>query len=417
MPRFVPRALASYRLIPLALASTLLLSACFSPAPTSSEPADNVRRISATKTLAVGEGPHGITHAGGVIVNSNPKSGDITIIDPGAESTLATLTFEGGKASNSPTQAQATLDGQYAVTMDSKANLLRVIKGKNHVGTVPLGKKPGSKLVWADGQTAYLTVGEAADANVMKISWPAGFEAGAVTESLTVSRSGASAFTAGFLAVGGGYLAVPNAVDNAVSFVKLGETALTTLQEGNAPGPIGISTLGGAVLVFGNKNSNTVTLYDMVAKAKLATLQVGSTPTDMALRADGRFAYVTCAGSGEVAVIDVAERKLHSHIKVGRGLAGTPSGPVHLYAVSKAESSGTYRVSHEGHDHSATGEEIWVGGDKDASVTVIDADTQQAIAVITVGQGHHKMAFTGTKAFVSNLTENTVSVIDRHAIR
>jgi len=37
--------------------------------------------------------------------------------------------------------------------------------------------------------------------------------------------------------------------------------------------------------------------------------------------------------------------------------------------------------------------------------------------VITVGNGHHKMAFTATKAYVSNITDNTVSVIDRSAIQ
>lgn len=392
-------------LAPLAIA-TLCATSCALWVPNQGDPLKDIQQLSHSKAVSVGEGPHGIALAGGVIVNSNPKSGDISLLDPEAESELTRLDFPGGKEANSPTQSQATLDGAYAVTMDSKAFLLRVIKGetRSHVGTVALGKKPGSKLVWADAETAYLAVGESPDANVLKVSWPNGFEAEATTASLTLSRPGAEAFVPGFLAVGGGFLAVPNGPDNAVTIVDLNAPeAVMTLQEGNNPGPIAISTVNdGAILIFGNKSSSTVVLYDLKAKKKLAGLNVGSTPTDMVLRADGRYAYVTCSGAGEVAVIDVAGRKLHGKVKVGRGAA--PSKPVHLYAVAKPEGAGA-------------GEQIWVGGDGDASVTVLDAETQKAIAVVAVGEGHHKMAFTATKAFVSNLVDNTVSVIDRRAIR
>lgn len=405
---------------PLAIA--LLATSCFAQNPGQTPLPQNILTLNHSKAITVGEGPHGIAVAGGVVINANPKSGDISFIDPASEAEVKRLSLSGGKEVNSPTQAKATHDGQYALTMDSKAHLLRMIKGSSRevVDTVSLGKVPGSKPVWADDSTAYLAVGTGPDANVTKVSWPNGFEAAAATESLTVSRPGATLFTAGFVAVGGGYLAVPNGPDNSVSFVKLSEpSSVTTLQEGNNPGPIDIATADGKpVLIFGNKNSSTVVLYDLAAQQKLAVLQVGSTPTDMVLRGDGRFAYVTCAGSGEVAVIDVAERKLHGLVKVGRGLADKPSKPVHVFAVDKPAGSSAFRVSHsheESHDPAA--QQIWVGGDGDGSVTVLDAQTQQVMAVITVGVGHHKMAFTDTKAFVSNLTENSVSVIDRTAIR
>ncbi len=412
--RLAPRGLAA-----LALSSTLLLGACFLQAPNQSGVSDGIAQLSHARTIAVGEGPHGITYAGGMIVNSNPKSGDISIIDPATDAVAKTLTFDGGKESNSPTQAQATKDGKYAVTMDSKANLLRVIKGETQavVGTVALGKKPGSKIVWANETTAYLALGEVATNNVLKISWADGFESPATVEQLTVARDGASTFVAGFMAVGGGYLAVPNANDNAVSYVKIGESTVSTLQEGNAPGPIGISTLNGsALLVYGNKSSNTVVVYDLNAKQLLGKLTVGSTPTDLAIRSDGRYAYVTCAGAGEIAIVDLGTATLHSKVTVGRATS-TPSKPVHLYMVDKPAAAAGFRVAHEGHEHEAGPQQVWVGGDGDGSVTVIDAETQQAIAVIAVGNGHHKMAFTPTKAYVSNITDNTVSVIDRSVIK
>jgi len=420
MVQLAPRGLAA-----LAVSSSLILTACFS-SPNQPGVSNDVKQLSHSKTIAVGEGPHGITYAGGTIVNSNPRSGDISIIDPETDAVVKTLTFDGGKDVNSPTQAQATKDGKYAVTMDSKANVLRVIKGETQavVDTVSLGKAPGSKLVWADERTAYLALGAKTGetaveptSNVAKITWSEGFEKPASVEKLTVNREGASAFGAGFLAVGGGFLAVPNANDDSVSFIKLGEPGITTLREGNAPGPIGISTLNGsALLVYGNKNSNTVVVYNLHSKQVLGKLDVGSTPTDMAIRADGRYAYITCAGAGEVAIVDLGAATLHSKVAVGRG-GSTASKPVHIYMVDKPAGTSGYRVAHEGHDHEPAAQQVWVGGDGDGSVTVLDAETQKAIAVITVGNGHHKMAFTETKAYVSNITDNTVSVIDRSAVK
>jgi len=421
MRRFASRGLAAF-----AVTSSLILTACFSQAPNQSGVSDEIKQLSHAKTIAVGEGPHGITYAGGMIVNSNPKSGDISIIDPATDAVTKTLTFDGGKETNSPTQAQVTKDGKYAITMDSKAHVLRVIKGETQtvVDTVALGKAPGSKIVWADEKTAYLALGAKTGEtaveptqNVAKITWNEGFEKPGTVEKLTVNRDGAATFGAGFLAVGGGYLAVPNANDNSVSFVKIGESTVTTLQEGNAPGPIGISTLNdSAILVYGNKNSNTIVVYDLNAKQVLGKFDVTSLPTDLAIRADGKYAYVTLNGSGQIAIVDVGAGKLHSTVAVGRGTS-TASKPVHLYMVDKPASTSGYRVTHEGHDHEPAPQQVWVGGDGDGSVTVIDAETQKAIAVITVGNGHHKMAFTATKAFVSNISDNTVSVVDRSVIK
>ncbi|MNY60906.1 hypothetical protein D3C86_1975220 [compost metagenome] len=61
--------------------------------------------------------------------------------------------------------------------------------------------------------------------------------------------------------------------------------------------------------------------------------------------------------------------------------------------------------------------QIWVSNDSGASVSVINADSLEVMATIAVGQGHHKMAFAGTKAYVSNITDGTVSVIDRTQLK
>ena len=55
--------------------------------------------------------------------------------------------------------------------------------------------------------------------------------------------------------------------------------------------------------------------------------------------------------------------------------------------------------------------------DSGDSVTVIDPVTFLVKATVEVGKGHHKCAFSATKAYVTNITSGDVSVIDLTAIK
>ena len=405
---------------PVAIALPIALSLAGCPSDNGAGINSDLLTLTPAKTLNVGSHPHGIVLAGGILVNANTMSGNLSLIDPSSDTVLAPLEFHGGSEQSSPNDPKASRDGKYAVVLDTKAKLLRVVKGesKSQVKEVSLGMKPGM-LAWADDRTAYVTMLPASEmgthglmmahagGNVAKVSWPNGFEADAATASLTVNREGASPFSAGQIAAGAGFLAVSNSADHSVSVIDLAQPmAAMTLKDGNSPSGVAISDVGGgAMLVVANHTSHSVTLFDLKTQQKLGTIQVGSNPSDVVLRGDGKFAYVTCKGAGEVAVIDLSQKSLHSRILVGRGLSDKPSKPNHLFATGKPGSTGAHQ------------QQIWVGGDGDDSVTVIDAESQKAIAVITVGSGMHKMAFTDAKAYVSNMLDGTVSVIDRAAMR
>lgn len=405
---------------------TLALAGCPNPGVSADNkqglPDSNVQngvdlmKLTHAKTLPVGKGPHGIWLADDILVNANPSAGTIDLIDPAAESVIKTLTFT-DSATSSPSYVKATHEGKHALVLDGGAMAARVIKAstREQVQKIDLAGKPSSKFVWGADHVAYVPVTAPTDGttNVVKVTWPmagghADFDALPATASMVVNRDGA-ALNGGFLAAAGGYLATVNGPDNHVAFVALDANgdasgAVTVLQHGNNPGPIDISTYGGgATLIYGNKNSNTVVLYDLAKKSVKAILNVGSTPTDMSLRSDGRYAYMTCKGSGEVAVIDVANSALVSLLKVGRGLGDKTPNPVHIYRAAAPSTGGN--------------EQMWVGGDGDDSVTVIDTASNKVIAVVALGVGHHKMAFTPTKAFISNITDSTVSVIDRSIIK
>jgi YVTN family beta-propeller protein len=115
------------------------------------------------------------------------------------------------------------------------------------------------------------------------------------------------------------------------------------------------------------------------------------------------LAYVTMAGSNDVAVVDYIRNRLALRVPVG-------VRPVHIYMAPDLPPA-KYQVLHGLGTH-----EAWIGNDGGDSVSVIDGATLKVRATVAVGKGHHKMAFWGDKAYVSNLTDNTVSVIDRRQV-
>ncbi|MEB3186562.1 MAG: hypothetical protein VKP72_03890 [bacterium] len=419
--------------ITLAACTTSPTGSTGTPSNTTPIPASNVvngvdlMKLEADTVLSVGTGPHGMTALeNGLIVNANPKSGDVNLIDGAASPAAVVKTLppliESPTASSSPSYFKHAPDERFAVNLDGGIVGLRVFdalaKDWTATGKIALPGKPGSKFVWATTQTDEQTlfVPTAGATNLARVRWENGFEqAPTVTPYLMRRTPGADetlpTYTTGFVAMGGGFIALPDAADNAVHVQNL-DTAnqptgsVRTFREGNAPGPLDLATFDGVTtLVFGNKNSNNVILADPSKNGSsgvLAVLNVGSTPTDMVLSSDHRRAFITCKGSGEVAIVDVKNRTLSRLLKVGRNLTDATPNPVHIYRVGAPA----------GYQH----EQVWVGGDGDASVTVIDAVDLQVIAVVKVGNGHHKMAFTDKRAFVSNLTDNTVSVIERGRI-
>ena len=422
------------------LAVSIGLAAC-SPAPTGTTntgtgtpvPSSNVvsgidlMKLTADATLNVGKGPHGITDLeDGLILNANPKSGDVNVID-GAASPAAILKtlpplIESPTASSSPSYTKHTPDEHFAVNLDGGLIGLRVFdahtKDWTAYGKVSLPGKPGSKFVWGSQASTERTlfVPTAGSTNVARVSWTSGFDQTPDVSPFLLRRTPGTGetlptYTTGFVAVGSGFIALPDAADNAVNVQSLDASlqatgSVRTFREGNNPGPLDLATIDGVTtLVYGNKNSNNVILADpnkSGSSGVLAVLNVGSTPTDMVLSSDHRRAFITCKGSGEVAIVDVKNRTLARLLKIGRNLTDATPNPVHIYRTAAPAG-----FSHE---------QIWVGGDGDASVTVIDAVDQKVIAVVQVGNGHHKMAFTDKRAFVSNITDHTVSVIERGRI-
>jgi hypothetical protein len=58
--------------------------------------------------------------------------------------------------------------------------------------------------------------------------------------------------------------------------------------------------------------------------------------------------------------------------------------------------------------------EIWVGGE-DGNLTVLTAKTNDVTvkATLPIGKGDHRMTFWGTKGYISNQADGTLTTIER----
>lgn len=115
---------------------------------------------------------------------------------------------------------------------------------------------------------------------------------------------------------------------------------------------------------------------------------VGSDPTEVAVTPDGKHAYVTNHGSGNVNVIDTSTDAVVATVKVGSGPYGIAIAP--------------------------DGKHAYVADNGSANVDVIDTATNTVTAAIPAGTGPYGLAVTpdGKTAYVSNQTAGTVTPIN-----
>src|SRR5205085_1670252 len=127
---------------------------------------------------------------------------------------------------------------------------------------------------------------------------------------------------------------------------------------------------------------------------------VGQAPTDMVTDPELHRAFVSMAGTNTVAVIDYMTKQVLARIPVGSRPVHTAMAPVLPAASGSTGTAGAYSVA----DHAvALSHEIWVANDSGDSVSVIDGQAMRVKATIAVDKGHHKLAFSGSKAYVSNI--------------
>ncbi|MFN3428436.1 MAG: YncE family protein [Candidatus Sericytochromatia bacterium] len=395
--------------IPVALSAALaatLLVACQNqanpnqPANTPTQPAG----LQAIKAIPVGAAPHGMWAAEGFIYNSSTGAGKLVVIDTRTDTVVKEIPFPDGK----PGYVKAFHDGKHVMVTDTaKGQLLVIDPAKDHqvLQTIALGAGPDKIAVdHDDNKTVFVTL--TGEPKVIQLTFDADRSKPPVRKDFAVGTVAGEGTKHRAIAYDHGRLVTPNSGENNVSLIDVATGKIDTVSDGNNPGPVAIGTVLGAAkfALVGNAASNTLTIYDMIEGGKTTLSDAGLSPTDIAYDEESRLAYVTMAGSNEVAVVDFTGKRVAKKIPVG-------NRPVHIYAAPDLPPA-QYGVLHGSGSH-----QFFVGNDSGDTVTVIDGNTVSAVATVAVGKGHHKMAFWGTKAYISNISDGTVSVIDRTPIK
>jgi YVTN family beta-propeller protein len=135
---------------------------------------------------------------------------------------------------------------------------------------------------------------------------------------------------------------------------------------------------------------NRVMVVDIATNNLVTSIPVGASPTGVAINAFGNRVYVTNANDGTVSVIDATTNTVVRTIAVGSqpfGVAVNPQGTKVAAAT--------------------------LGGAGGNQIAIIDTNSS-AVSLVTAGQGPTGVIFSpdGTRLYVSNLSENTITVID-----
>jgi YVTN family beta-propeller protein len=143
------------------------------------------------------------------------------------------------------------------------------------------------------------------------------------------------------------------------------------------------------------RGSSQVVALSRDTAERLATIEVGRSPSGLAARSDGDRIYVACAGSHSVQVIDGATRTVLDTITLAHGAA-----PAHLL-LSPDER--TLYVAASGLD----------------AVYVLDASSLQQTAEIPVGRQPSRLAISpdGRRLFALCVKSGRVDILDTAAAR
>ncbi len=205
-----------------------------------------------------------------------------------------------------------------------------------------------------------------------------------------------------------------------------------------APPPEGL-------LVVLNKQDNSVSFIETRAGRRerdrirlIRTLPTGESPHEVAIRPDGREAWVSNAGANTIGIYDLEKLEQtglirHEGFGFPHGSAFTPDGE--KFYVACTEANAVFVIDASSHtvltriptnqkaSHMVAmapgGGHIYVPNIESRMVTVISTSQDRVVGEVRVGRGPEGIALTmdGTRLMVANQEDSTMSVIDTAELR
>lgn len=190
-----------------------------------------------------------------------------------------------------------------------------------------------------------------------------------------------------------GKVYVSDSEDGTVSvFQGPGLTPVGRIELGGMPHGLRPAA-GGSVIVVANTMDDKLDLIDPATDRTTGAIAVGKAPVQVAVTADGRYAYTGIAEPPSVVKVDLVSRTVVSSVAV-------PTMPVQLYLTPDEK---TVLSANQG------------TSDKPGStVSAIDTSAMTVRGLVDTGPGPHGVVIddTGSRAWVTNTFGDTVSAID-----
>jgi len=158
------------------------------------------------------------------------------------------------------------------------------------------------------------------------------------------------------------------------------------------------------------------------------TIEVGNHPAEVTFSASGGYAFVANGGSNSVTVIDAESKAVVTTVSVGEDPVGAWQGSNGVAYVDNEmgetltaidtntlEVIRTYELGFmPGMAALGPDDRVWVTDADGGKVVFFAAGSDMRLGEAATGAGAHAIAFNGdgTRAYVSNQMENTVSVLD-----
>jgi YVTN family beta-propeller protein len=222
---------------------------------------------------------------------------------------------------------------------------------------------------------------------------------------------------------------VNNAAGSVTAFDVQTNSVVATIPVGTSPTEIYFAPSNRLGYVT-NEASNTISVIDLAAQNVRTTIPVGLSPVAMLLSSNGRYGYVVNAGSNDLTVIDTADNTVLSTVALGttpvsinissNGLflyvANQDGNNVTVLSTADLSILATIPVGAAPNQVGLTPDnrQAWSINTGSSSITVIDTETLSVLRTISVGNNPVGLVFSvdGQSAYVTNRASNTVSQIN-----
>ena len=196
------------------------------------------------------------------------------------------------------------------------------------------------------------------------------------------------------------------------------------------PGPRSIESVQETIALVGHTDIGAVTLIDGPSLRVARVLRPFGEPRYTAASPDGRFAYVTDSGRGEVIVIDVKRQRLAGRVDVGGparhvsvdatgrwlwtalGTKAAEIAVIDLASPAQPRVAARIRPPFLAHDvgFAPDGRRVWVTSGDRGRIAVYATSSRRVLFTLPAGSPPQHVAFGANQAFVTSGDDGTLRV-------